>query len=160
MGSEDFSCRVATKSDGATLIAFNVALACETEAKKLDPAIISSGVERLFDRPEYGFYIVAESQGKIAGSLLITFEWSDWRDGLFWWIQSVYVAPEFRRRGVYRALHSCVRDLAKHDKDVRGLRLYAEGQNTGAHRAYEQLGMTETTYKFFEEVFPAGERPQ
>ncbi|MDB6027808.1 MAG: acetyltransferase [Verrucomicrobiales bacterium] len=146
-------CRIAKKADAPTLIGFNVALAAETEDKKLDAAILSPGVERLFNLPQYGFYIVAECDGSIAGSLLITYEWSDWRNGLFWWIQSVYVAPEFRRRGVYRALHSFARELASRDDDVRGLRLYVESENTGAHRAYEQLGMEETSYKFFEEVF-------
>jgi GNAT superfamily N-acetyltransferase len=153
MGKADFICRMAKKSDALTLIAFNTALACETENKTLDTATIRAGVERLFDLPQYGFYIVAENSEGIGGSMLITYEWTDWRNGLFWWIQSVYVSPEFRRRGIYRALHSFARELAAKDKNVRGLRLYAEGENLLAHRAYRQLGMAETTYKFFEEIF-------
>ena len=153
--AEPILCRAARKADAPMLIGFNIALASETEDKKLNATTISSGVERLFDLPQYGFYIVAEINGAMAGSLLITYEWSDWRDGLFWWIQSVYVHPEFRRRGVYRALHSFARELAKRDNEVRGLRLYVEGENSGAHRAYEQLGMAETSYRFFEEVFAA-----
>ena len=153
MGGAEFICRLAKKSDTLTLMAFNTALACETENKTLDTATIRGGVERLLELPQYGFYVVAERGQTIGGSVLVTYEWTDWRNGLFWWIQSVYVAPEFRRLGIYRSLHSYVRELATQNKDVRGLRLYAESENLLAHRAYKRMGMTETTYKLFEEVF-------
>ncbi len=153
MGDNKFVCRLATKEDALTLIAFNTALACETEDKVLDTATIRAGVNRLFDRPQYGFYIVAQDEHAVGGCMLVTYEWTDWRNGLFWWIQSVYVTPEFRRLGVYRAMHTYVRHLAKQDPDVRGLRLYADAENLLAHRAYKRMGMSETNYRIFEEIF-------
>ena len=143
--------RSATPADIETIASFNEAMATETEGKTLDPATIRAGVRGLFARPDLGFYIVAEDGGRIVGQLMITYEWSDWRDGVFWWIQSVYVRPETRGKGVYRALHAHVRTMAKAAGGVCGFRLYVEKENAAAQETYRRLGMHETPYVLFEE---------
>ena len=143
--------RSATPADAETIASFNEAMAVETEGKTLDPATVRAGVRGLFARPEFGFYVVAEDGGRIVGQLMITFEWSDWRNGVFWWIQSVYVRPEFRGRGVYRALHGHVRAMAKAAGSVCGFRLYVEKENAAAQETYRRLGMHETRYVLYEE---------
>ena len=145
--------RPATESDAATIADFNRAMAWETEHKTLDPATIHAGVHSLLSRPEYGFYLVAETETQVVGCLLVTFEWSDWRNGLFWWIQSVYVHPDFRRRGVFKALYGAVEAKARETPDVCGLRLYVERDNDTAQKTYAALGMTETPYRLFEAEF-------
>ncbi len=107
------------------------------------------GVPRALERPEVR-YCVAEVDGDVVGQMMLTYEWTDWRDGVFWWIQSVYVAPEARRRGVFRALYEHVHELAQADPDCRGLRLYMERDNHTAAATYEALGMTRTAYDVFE----------
>ena len=102
MMNEEISIRTACAEDVDSLVEFNQAMALETECKRLDTQILQSGVESVFHDDRKGFYVVAEGEGKIVGGLMITFEWSDWRDGWFWWIQSVYIMPDFRRRGIYR----------------------------------------------------------
>ncbi len=143
----------ATREHLASLIEFNLAMALESEDKGLNEEVLTRGVKRLLERPNDGFYLVAEYAGKLAGSLMVTFEWSDWRDGRFWWIQSVYVRPEFRRKGVYSALHERVRALAKKDPEACGIRLYVERENVGAMATYRALGMSETRYRLYEEEF-------
>lgn len=145
--------RKAVAADAGAIADFNIAMALETENKKLSPAKIGPGVRALFSKPEYGFYVVAEVDGAVAGCLMITYEWSDWRNGLFWWIQSVYVKPEFRRKGVYRAMFSFIKELAGQDCGVCGCRLYVEHDNTVAQETYRKLGMKETHYKMLEEEF-------
>lgn len=145
--------RRAGPADAPVLAAFNQAMALETENKTLPDAVIQSGTWGLLDQPQYGFYVLAEADGVVVGSLMITFEWSDWRNGLFWWVQSVYVRPEFRRRGVYRALYNWVRDEARRSPQVVGLRLYVDDDNAGAQRTYEALGMTPCHYRLYEETF-------
>jgi len=144
--------RKAKKSEAETLIQFNIAMALETEQKQLEKNKIGPGVKALFRKPEYGFYLVAEVQNRIVGSLMITKEWSDWRNSLFWWIQSVYVVPEYRRRGVYRMMYQKIRNLAKNNPEVCGCRLYVEKENIPAQKTYLNLGMSETHYKMFEEL--------
>ncbi|MBM3727329.1 MAG: GNAT family N-acetyltransferase [Acidobacteria bacterium] len=146
--------RPATGADAVWIVEFNQAMAWETEHKRLDAAVLSRGVERLIEQPAMGFYLVAELEGTIAGCLLVTTEWTDWRDGVFWWIQSVYVAPAFRRRGVYRALYAHVKSMAAANPEIRGLRLYVERDNHSAQQTYRRLGMAETAYRIFEEEFP------
>ena len=150
--SGSFTIRKATKQDAADIARFNIAMAMETENKELKKSEIEPGVKALFERPEFGFYMVAESEGKVIGTLMITKEWSDWRNGVFWWIQSVYVIPEFRRRGVYRSMYQKIKDLAAQNSDVCGFRLYVENENAIAQKAYLDLGMEETHYKMFEEM--------
>lgn len=145
--------REAKVEDSSIISQFNVNMAWETESKKLDKKTISAGVESLFQKPEYGFYMVAESGTEIVATLMITHEWSDWRNGLFWWIQSVYVKPEFRRQGIYRSMYEAVLKLARNHPEVCGCRLYVEKENFTAINTYEALGMSETQYKMYEEVF-------
>ncbi|MEE4283462.1 MAG: GNAT family N-acetyltransferase, partial [Pseudomonadales bacterium] len=116
-------------------------------------AVLQRGISHLLEHPAEGFYLVAENRGELAGTLMVTFEWSDWRAGRFWWIQSVYVAPEHRRKGVYSALHEAVRAKAQTDNLSCGIRLYVEQDNTPAQQTYRQTGMYETHYRLFEEVF-------
>lgn len=144
--------RKALESDSEALIRFNIAMALETERKHLTKKNVDAGVINLFRKPEYGFYMVAEVKCQIVGSLMITKEWSDWRNGLFWWIQSVYVNPGFRRQGLYRSLYQKIRKMAKNDPEVCGCRLYVEKDNEIAHQTYSRLGMSETHYKIFEEL--------
>jgi ribosomal protein S18 acetylase RimI-like enzyme len=144
--------RRATIDDAETLARFNEAMAEETEDKPLDPETVRAGVRAVFDKPDQAFYLVAERSGTIVGSLMITTEWSDWRNADFWWIQSVYVRPEARRTGVYTALHRDVQQRAREAPDVCGLRLYVERENAAAQAAYEELGMTEPPYRMYEET--------
>ena len=146
--------RAAVRGDIETLVAFNAAMARETEHKTLDPNILRPGVTAIFDEPGRGFYLVAEQDGVVAGCLMITYEWSDWRNGAWWWFQSVYVAPEFRRSGVFRALYADVERRANDTAGVIGLRLYVERDNAAAQRTYASLGMSETVYRLFETEFP------
>lgn len=144
--------RRATEEDADSIISFQQAMALETEGKLLANDIIAPGVRYLFHKPQYGFYLVAEFEEVIAGSLMITYEWSDWRNGVFWWIQSVYVKPEFRRHGIYRNFYGHVKELASKDPNVIGFRLYVEKENEIAQLTYKSLGMVETQYRLFEEI--------
>ncbi|HMO17589.1 MAG TPA: GNAT family N-acetyltransferase [Oligoflexia bacterium] len=138
--------------DLSALVNFNLSMAKETESKKLDKGLLTSGVSSLLKNPELGFYVVAECDEKVTGSLMITNEWSDWRNAIFWWIQSVYVLPGYRRQGLYRKLYEFVKAEAESANNVCGFRLYVEKNNLDAQRAYESLGMTETYYKIYEEI--------
>jgi GNAT superfamily N-acetyltransferase len=144
--------RKALIADAETIADFNIAMALETEGKELEYDTIHNGVNALFANPHYGFYIVAEVDDQIAGCLLVTYEWSDWRNGLFWWIQSVYIHPDYRRKGIYRTMYSFVKKLALKEKNICGFRLYVEKENSDAQRTYTALGMTECQYKMFEEM--------
>ena len=146
--------RIAVGEDAATLAGFNRAMALETESKSLPMETLLPGVEAVLRNPDHGFYVVADSGSGIAGSLLVTYEWSDWRNGRIWWIQSVYVRPDFRRRGIYRSLHEFVRERARAAGGVVGIRLYVERENVTAQRTYAALGMTETPYRIYEEMLP------
>ena len=145
--------RTGQPADLDSLMAFNTAMAMETEQKTLDPKVLRSGISRLLLEPALGRYILAMQGTTIAGALMLTTEWSDWRNGLFWWIQSVYVLPELRRLGVYRALHEHVRSTARNTPDVCGIRLYVERENHAAQQTYRALGMHETVYRLYEEEF-------
>jgi len=146
------SVRRATIDDAETLARFNEAMAEETEDKALDPETVRAGVRAVFDTPTQAFYLVAERKETVVGSLMITTEWSDWRNADVWWIQSVYVRPPARRTGVYTALHREVRRRARRANDVCGLRLYVEQDNATARAAYETLGMSEPPYRMYEEM--------
>lgn len=142
--------RRANPTDAEIVARFNAAMAEETEGRPLPLERVLSGVRRALADEAMGAYFIAELDGRAVGQMLITREWSDWRDGWFWWIQSVYVAPEARRTGVYRALHEYVEKAARSTPDVCGLRLYVDSENTSAQRVYERLGMTRTDYQLFE----------
>jgi ribosomal protein S18 acetylase RimI-like enzyme len=145
--------RRATPADIPVLVAFNTAIALETENKRLDAAVLTAGVRAVFDDPARGFYTVVERDGEIVGQMMITFEWSDWRNGWFWWVQSVYVREDARRGGVFRALYRAIAEQAAADPNTIGLRLYFETDNTRAQSTYRALGMTDTTYGMME-VYP------
>jgi ribosomal protein S18 acetylase RimI-like enzyme len=142
--------RSATMEDAEFLVRGNAQLALETESHSLDIDRLRSGVHAVFDDTRRGFYLIAEANGTRVGQMMITYEWSDWRNGVFWWIQSVYTAPEFRRRGVFRALYAQAEALAQQDSFVCGLRLYVEGKNERAQTTYRRCGMHETAYRMFE----------
>jgi GNAT superfamily N-acetyltransferase len=128
----------------------NAAMALETEHKLLDPATVRAGVQAAFDDPARGRYFVAEMDGRIVGQIMITYEWSDWRNGVFWWIQSVFVAPAARRHGAFRALYQHIERLAKAMPGVCGLRLYVENDNMRAQRTYLGCGMVDAGYLVME----------
>jgi len=151
-GTDAVRVRAAAPGDRDAIVEFNLAMALESEGRALDRARLARGVERALADARRGRYLIAEAGGETAGCLLLTSEWSDWRDGWFWWIQSVYVAPRHRGRGVYRALHERVREEARREGDVVGLRLYVERDNDVAQRTYARLGMGETAYRLYEEL--------
>ena len=144
--------RRANLEDVSTIVEFNCAIAHETEGLDLVLNVVSQGVNRLLQDENLGFYLVAEKNETIIGSLMITTEWSDWRNGLFWWIQSVYIQPSYRKQGVYRRLYQFVQDLANKSSEVVGFRLYVDKENVQAQKTYIRLGMTETHYLMFEDL--------
>jgi GNAT superfamily N-acetyltransferase len=115
---------------------------------------VQTGVDAVLRDPAKGLYFVAEAEGEIIGQVMITYEWSDWRNGNLWWLQSVYVKPEFRRLGIFRRLFEHLRKIALEQKDVRSLRLYMHAENTRARQSYEKLGMKRTQYEVFELDLP------
>ena len=144
--------RSASPDDISDIAQFNIAMAQETEERQLDPETIQSGVSGVIQNHAHGFYLIAERDQVAVGSLLITFEWSDWRNGTLWWIQSVYVKPEHRRTGVFKALYDAVIARARADKSVRGIRLYVEQENLDAQSVYQKLSMQKTPYQMFERM--------
>ncbi len=144
--------RCAELADTRTIADFNAAMALETEGVELQRERVTAGVESLLRDEAKGFYLIADRDGDAVGQMMLTYEWSDWRNGTFWWIQSVYVRPEDRRTGVYRALYARAVDLAK-ERGACGLRLYVERENTGARQTYEDLGMSRTVYEMYEVDF-------
>jgi ribosomal protein S18 acetylase RimI-like enzyme len=137
-------------ADAPVIAEFNLRLAKESEQLRLDPGIVRDGVAAVLSDPAKGIYYVAEIDGAVAGQLMITYEWSDWRNGNIWWIQSVYVREQFRLNGVFRALYEHLQTLAGARTDVCGIRLYVHSQNTRAQQSYEKLGMKRTEYAVFE----------
>jgi len=144
--------RSARPDDLDTLVEFNAAMALETEHLTLDPAVLRPGVAAGLADVHKARYFVAELSGRVVGQLMLTLEWSDWRNGWMWWIQSVYVHPEARRQGVFRALYRHVEEAARQAGDVAGLRLYMEQDNTRAEATYIAMGMTRTHYVVLEQV--------
>lgn len=142
--------RPATIADADIIAEFNIAMALETEELRLDPDTVKKGVRHLIGHDELGFYLVAVREDKVVGCLLVTTEWSDWRNSVFWWVQSVYVHPSFRRQGIYRSLYGQVGSLAE-SKNVCGFRLYVEKENLTAQETYKKLGMHETHYRMYEQ---------
>lgn len=143
----------AESGDVFILVEFNLKMARETENRELDPEILLAGVRGVFENPGRGFYLVAKNGDQVVGSLMVTKEWSDWRNADFWWVQSVYVMPAFRKQGVFRKLYETVREMALAEKDVCGCRLYVEKDNVAAQAAYERRGFRETPYLLFEDSF-------
>jgi len=143
--------RKATIDDLNALVQFNQAMALETEDLQLDLDTLTKGVGRLIESDEKGFYLVAEVDGEIAGSLMVTFEWSDWRAKDYFWIQSVYIRPQNRRQGIYTKLYQAVKNIAQEHGGAASFRLYVEKENTKAQQTYQALGMHECYYLMYEE---------
>ena len=155
--ASDIAVRRATQSDLDILIDFQIAMAAESEDKGLDENTLRRGMEGALSSDELALYFVAEIANEPVGTLMLTWEWSDWRNGRFWWIQSVYVEKSFRRKGVYREMYSFVKKLASSQPDICGFRLYVEKDNLIAQQTYRSLNMEETPYLLFEEELPKTE---
>ena len=154
---EHMTIRLARPEDLATIVSFSTAMALETEGRLLDQARLQEGTMTLLESPAHGFFMVAElvhcDRAQLAGQLMITYEWSDWRNAAFWWIQSVYVDPKWRRRGVFSRMHQTVMQEARGRTDVCGVRLYVDKDNPIAHATYERLGLNRSAYQIFESDF-------
>lgn len=139
--------------DARTIAGFNIAMAQETEDKPLDPDTALRGTKAIIKDPHKGFYLLAEQKGEIAGQLMVTLEWSDWRNKYFMWIQSVYIPEKFRKQGIYASLYHHLKEIAIEKKNVAGIRLYVEKNNTSAKKVYERLGMYDPGYDMYEVLF-------
>ena len=146
--------RPATPADVPVLIDFQLRLGRESESLELDAAVLREGVAGVFADPRRGRYWVAEAEERVVGCLLTTFEWSDWRAGQIVWVQSVYVDPAARRRGVYRRLYERLRQNVEASPGLKGIRLYVDRTNTAAQRTYERLGMSREHYEMYEWLKP------
>lgn len=142
--------RSAQEKDLSQLVAFQMAMALETENLTLDQEVLTQGMQAVLADANKGAYYVAEMEGNVMGSLMITYEWSDWRNGMVWWIQSVFVDKAFRGKGVYKALYTHIQNLVKADDKIRGIRLYVDKTNTSAQEVYKKLGMNGEHYATFE----------
>ncbi len=142
--------RQATPEDVSVIVDFQLAMALETEELALDRVVCSAGVQAVFDDPSRGRYFLAQSEGTVVASLMITYEWSDWRNGNVWWIQSVYVRPSFRGQRVYAGLYEHIQRLVQADDGIRGIRLYVDRRNVSAQTVYTRLGMNGEHYQVFE----------
>lgn len=145
--------RDALSDDAKTIADFNSRMAVETEGRPLDPALIDPGVASVLADSDKGRYWVAELDGIVVGQIMVTYEWSDWRNGQLWWIQSVYVHRDYRRKGVFSALYRHVESLARQDPEVCGMRLYVEMCNKRAQQTYLKLGMALPGYQVMEADF-------
>ena len=152
MNQSDLHIRLAESRDLESLVTYNAALASETEGRQLERSLLQSGVESVLADASKGFYVVIEHRpsGQTIGQVLITFEWSDWRNTVFWWLQSVYVHKEWRRQGVFKQLYDYVLREGKRQGNVAGIRLYVEQDNAVAQKVYAQAGLSPTPYKMFE----------
>ena len=146
--------RPARPDDGAVIADFNLRLAQESEGLALDPARVSAGVKAaLADLAKARYFVACDTDGQIIGQIMHTWEWSDWRNGTLWWVQSVYVAPKWRGRGVFTSLLQTIRNLAAADPGVVGIRLYVEHNNERAQSAYKKSGLRPAGYEVYEELF-------
>jgi GNAT superfamily N-acetyltransferase len=154
---DNLNIRLARPEDAATIASFSAAMALETEGRRLDLDRLYEGTLAILNAPEHGFFMVAELEpadgSQLLGQLMITYEWSDWRNGAFWWIQSVYVDPVWRRKGVYSQMHEEVLQLARTKKEVCGVRLYVDERNNIAQTVYSRVGLSLSRYKVLEEDF-------
>ena len=153
----DCEVRQAEPEDADTLAEFNLAMARETEGRTLEPGVVAAGVRAVLGDPDRGRYFVAEHQGRPCGMAMITYEWSDWHNAWFWWLQSVYVQPERRRRGVFAALLHHITREARRRGDVCGIRLYVDRDNTSAINTYNRLGIAGSRYLVHECEWSAGQ---
>lgn len=142
--------RKAQKSDAVAIQSFQQAMAFETENLKLDPVVLEKGVTAVLDDPTLGQYHVCELNSQVMGSLLLTNEWSDWRNGTVWWLHSLYFKPELRGQRLFSQMYNYVQEMAKENKDIRGVRLYVDHSNLHAQKVYTKLGMNGDHYKLYE----------
>lgn len=143
--------REAIPSDAAYIVDFQLKMAYETENLKLTKSIVELGVEAVFDDISKGTYYVAEIDGDIVGSLLTTYEWSDWRNGQVLWIQSVYILKEFRGQGIFKKMYTYIKEkVTNQSNDFRGIRLYVDKTNEAAQKVYDKLGMENHHYEMYE----------
>ncbi|MDP3442474.1 MAG: GNAT family N-acetyltransferase [Ignavibacteria bacterium] len=142
--------RKAIQKEWQTIAGFQQLMAKETENIELDPLILEKGINAIFEHPERGCYFVAVIDNVIVGSLLITYEWSDWRNRTIYWIQSVFVDPAYRRRGIYKLLYKKIKEMAEADSQIGGIRLYVDKTNKIAQQTYAALGMNGEHYQVFE----------
>lgn len=142
--------REARRLDVETIVMFQVSMARETEEIELSYDVVIQGVENVFDNPDFGQYFIAELNKIVVGSLLITYEWSDWRNGMVWWIQSVFIRPEYRGRKVFKKMFTFLKQEVLNTNDVKGLRLYVDKRNTNAIKVYQAIGMNSKHYDMFE----------
>jgi ribosomal protein S18 acetylase RimI-like enzyme len=149
--SPHMNIRKATANDIDSLVEFNQAMALETEGVSLDSDVLRQGVAAVFSDEKKGFYVVAEESETVLGGLMVTLEWSDWRNAWFWWIQSVYILPEARGQKIYSKLYGFVKERAAQDGNICGFRLYVETENQHAQRVYEKVGMEASRYLMYEE---------
>ncbi len=151
--------RAAQVTDIERIAAFNVAMALETENKVLDLVILRAGVAAVLSEPAHGFYRVVEIDGEVVAACLVTYEWSDWRNGRWWWLQSVYVLPEHRGSGLFSMLYRQLHAEAAATSAVCGLRLYVETDNARARGVYVALGMHEEPYRMLQDSFSVVDQP-
>jgi len=142
--------RKAKIEDLETIVKFNYNLAKETEDKELDLEILTKGVESMLSDKSKGQYYVYTINDKVVGQIMHTYEWSDWRNGMLLWVQSVYVDSEYRRKGIYKELYNYVKNLCDEDDGIAGIRLYVEKENFNAKATYKSLGMQECNYHMYE----------
>jgi len=154
----EWNIRPGRLDDVERLVAFSQAMALETEGRRLDTDRLQRGTRALLNSTIHGFFLVAEQSqtNQVVGQLMITYEWSDWRNASFWWIQSVYVDPAWRRQGVFRNMHAQVIERAKADPSVCGVRLYVESENRIAQEVYRKVGLKPSSYAVFENDFVLG----
>lgn len=145
----DIAIRTATIEDAEAIAEHNILMAQETEDYALDRATVTAGVKGMFGSENRGFYLVAEAEGSVIGSLMITFEWSDWRNANMWWFQSVYIRENFRRKGIFSKMYEKIQQMAENEGVVL-LRLYVEKENSRAKSVYKSLGMSECRYLMYE----------
>jgi GNAT superfamily N-acetyltransferase len=154
---EHLTVRLARPEDVEAIVSFSAAMALETEGRHLDRVRLRDGTIAILESPARGYFMVAEvahtDQSHLAGQLMITYEWSDWRNAAFWWVQSVYVDPKWRRLGVFRRMHQAVMQEARTRPDVCGVRLYVDKDNPIAHTTYERLGLIRSAYQVYESDF-------
>ncbi len=147
----DVIVRDANTNDVPIIARYNIDMALETENRHLDRSVVLNGVQAVVTSPELGRYFLAVSGEEVIGQAMITYEWSDWRSGMFWWLQSVYVRPDARRRGAFTAIFQHIREQARNTPGVIGLRLYVEKNNTTAQATYTRLGLHDSNYIIFEQ---------
>ena len=156
----DIEFRRATPDDAAVIAQFSADMALESENLTLDRERVRNGVEAALCDPSKGFYILAVLDGVIVGQSMVTFEWSDWSNGMRWWVQSVYVRPDCRRRGIYRGLFDYLIALARAEGTVCAIRLYVHRENRAAQTVYRHLGFADERYLVYGMELPRAAPPR